>query len=137
VDRGTENVEVMVTLLFWKIRKPDHVILIRGNHETEGVSKNPEYNTEHGSNFCKSLKVQFAPEGTPDSECDRYEIEGANPHIIIKRVRPQGLQEHAARSACGWECVCRARRATDRKKRAKKFFAILTANDNRGDAGQC
>jgi hypothetical protein len=38
VDRGTEDVEVMVTLLFWKILEPDHVFLIRGNHETEKIS---------------------------------------------------------------------------------------------------
>jgi diadenosine tetraphosphatase ApaH/serine/threonine PP2A family protein phosphatase len=38
VDRGTEDIEVMVTLLLWKILKPKHVFLIRGNHETEDTS---------------------------------------------------------------------------------------------------
>ncbi|ODV74466.1 protein serine/threonine phosphatase [Cyberlindnera jadinii NRRL Y-1542] len=39
VDRGSWSVEVIVTLLFYKILYPDHLHINRGNHETDGMNK--------------------------------------------------------------------------------------------------
>lgn len=39
VDRGSFSVEVMLTLLAWKLALPDHFHLLRGNHETKNMNK--------------------------------------------------------------------------------------------------
>jgi serine/threonine-protein phosphatase PP1 catalytic subunit len=38
VDRGTRSIEVMITLLALKILSPKKMHILRGNHETEGIS---------------------------------------------------------------------------------------------------
>ena len=40
VDRGDYSIEVLALLFSLKIKFPDHVFLIRGNHECESVNKN-------------------------------------------------------------------------------------------------
>jgi len=39
VDRGSFSVEIMITLLAWKILLPDHFHMARGNHETRNLNK--------------------------------------------------------------------------------------------------
>ncbi|OHT07610.1 serine/threonine protein phosphatase [Tritrichomonas foetus] len=38
VDRGPQSVEIMCLLLALKLRYPNHIFLLRGNHETEEIS---------------------------------------------------------------------------------------------------
>jgi diadenosine tetraphosphatase ApaH/serine/threonine PP2A family protein phosphatase/Ca2+-binding EF-hand superfamily protein len=38
VDRGEESVEVLATLLLLKLADPEHVVLLRGNHEDELIA---------------------------------------------------------------------------------------------------
>jgi diadenosine tetraphosphatase ApaH/serine/threonine PP2A family protein phosphatase len=51
VDRGAEDIEVMATLLFWKIIKPEHVFLIRGNHETKQTSTDYRFQARVDARF--------------------------------------------------------------------------------------
>lgn len=39
VDRGSFSVEVILTLLAWKLALPDHFHMIRGNHESKSMTK--------------------------------------------------------------------------------------------------
>lgn len=39
IDRGSFSVEVIVTLLSWKVLYPDHFFMSRGNHETTNLNK--------------------------------------------------------------------------------------------------
>mmetsp|Transcript_8651 Transcript_8651/g.13417 ORF Transcript_8651/g.13417 Transcript_8651/m.13417 type:complete len:211 (+) Transcript_8651:659-1291(+) len=39
IDRGSFSVEVIVTLLSWKICFPNHFFMSRGNHETKNLNK--------------------------------------------------------------------------------------------------
>ena len=39
VDRGSFSVEVIITLLAWKILNPEKFFLNRGNHETKNLNK--------------------------------------------------------------------------------------------------
>jgi len=39
VDRGSWCVEVMMTLLAWKVLYPNHFFLNRGNHESRNLNK--------------------------------------------------------------------------------------------------
>lgn len=38
VDRGSFSIEVIVTLLVWKLDRPGKVILLRGNHECQQMT---------------------------------------------------------------------------------------------------
>lgn len=39
IDRGSFSVEVIITLLSWKICFPNHFFMSRGNHETKNLNK--------------------------------------------------------------------------------------------------
>lgn len=39
IDRGSFSVEVIMTLLSWKICLPNHFFMSRGNHETKNLNK--------------------------------------------------------------------------------------------------
>lgn len=39
VDRGAWGLETLLLLAAWKLALPDHVLLLRGNHETATCSK--------------------------------------------------------------------------------------------------
>jgi len=39
IDRGSFSVEVIMTLLSWKICYPNHFFMSRGNHETRNLTK--------------------------------------------------------------------------------------------------
>ena len=39
VDRGSFSVEIIITLIAWKILLPEHFHLARGNHETKNLNK--------------------------------------------------------------------------------------------------
>lgn len=40
VDRGSFSVEVFISLLIFKIKMPQSIYLLRGNHETESICTN-------------------------------------------------------------------------------------------------
>lgn len=46
VDRGDHSLEVMMSLLIWKIRCPDQVYLLRGNHECISVNQRYGFKNE-------------------------------------------------------------------------------------------
>lgn len=52
-QRGDYSVECMIYLLCMKVLAPDHVFLLRGNHETRELQK--EFT------FCKELQARFGP----------------------------------------------------------------------------
>ena len=39
VDRGSFSVEVILTLLAWRVLLPGHMHMARGNHESKGMNK--------------------------------------------------------------------------------------------------
>lgn len=39
IDRGSFSVEVIITMLAWKVRFPNHFFMARGNHETKNLNK--------------------------------------------------------------------------------------------------
>ncbi|CAJ1426780.1 unnamed protein product [Effrenium voratum] len=51
VDRGDANVDVLLTVLAWKVQFPDRVFVLRGNHEDENI------NCRYG--FDKECKERF------------------------------------------------------------------------------
>ncbi|VDO92463.1 unnamed protein product [Soboliphyme baturini] len=46
VDRGTENLEVICTLLILKILHPEDFFLLRGNHESRAINRNYGFSLE-------------------------------------------------------------------------------------------
>jgi hypothetical protein len=39
VDRGQNSTEVICLLIAWKIKFPNHIFLLRGNHETQAITR--------------------------------------------------------------------------------------------------
>lgn len=39
VDRGSFSVEIMLTLIAWKVQNPNCIHLTRGNHESKNMNK--------------------------------------------------------------------------------------------------
>lgn len=39
VDRGSFSVEVILTLMAWRVLLPGHMHMARGNHESKGMNK--------------------------------------------------------------------------------------------------
>lgn len=39
IDRGSFSVEVILTLLAWKVALPKHMFMARGNHESKSLNK--------------------------------------------------------------------------------------------------
>jgi serine/threonine-protein phosphatase PP1 catalytic subunit len=60
VDRGQNSTELICLLLAWKIKFPQHIFLLRGNHETQAITKmygffdevKRRYNPPLWRNFC-------------------------------------------------------------------------------------
>jgi serine/threonine-protein phosphatase 2B catalytic subunit len=46
VDRGNFSIEVLCLLLSLKINFPEHIIMLRGNHESEQMTSNFNFRTE-------------------------------------------------------------------------------------------
>jgi serine/threonine-protein phosphatase 5 len=44
VDRGSFSVEVIITMIAWKILYPEHFHMARGNHESKNLNKIYGYN---------------------------------------------------------------------------------------------
>jgi diadenosine tetraphosphatase ApaH/serine/threonine PP2A family protein phosphatase len=59
VDRGTENVEVLLFLFTIKVLFPDHVYLIRGNHECPSVCSFYGFKDECDAKLTDALYAKF------------------------------------------------------------------------------
>lgn len=60
VDRGSFSVEVMMTLVAWKLALPDHVHLTRGNHETKNMNKMYGFEGEVKAKYDMKLMELFS-----------------------------------------------------------------------------
>mmetsp|Transcript_1260 Transcript_1260/g.1215 ORF Transcript_1260/g.1215 Transcript_1260/m.1215 type:complete len:357 (+) Transcript_1260:18-1088(+) len=60
VDRGSFSVEVMLTLIAWKIVFPNHVHLTRGNHETKNMNKMYGFEGEVKAKYDMKLMELFS-----------------------------------------------------------------------------
>jgi serine/threonine-protein phosphatase PP1 catalytic subunit len=59
VDRGSNSVECFALLLALKVRYPKNVWLLRGNHETPGISQMYGFFTECSLRYNQNLWVRF------------------------------------------------------------------------------
>lgn len=59
VDRGTNSLEVIALLLSLKIKFPNHVYLIRGNHETREMTECYGFMVECQSKHSKDVYLEF------------------------------------------------------------------------------
>jgi serine/threonine-protein phosphatase 5 len=68
IDRGSFSVEVILTLLSWKVCYPQHFFMTRGNHEAMSLNKmwcidiktNAPPSTKHGNTFNYRFSKCFA-----------------------------------------------------------------------------
>lgn len=59
VDRGRHSIETFTILLAMKVRYPDSVYLLRGNHETEDISRLYGFFAECASRYNQALWERF------------------------------------------------------------------------------
>jgi len=59
VDRGTQSLEVICLLLALKLRYPNHIFLIRGNHETREMTEQYGFLVECSSKLNKAIYNEF------------------------------------------------------------------------------
>jgi diadenosine tetraphosphatase ApaH/serine/threonine PP2A family protein phosphatase len=59
VDRGFFGVEVMTLLFALKCKFPQHIYLLRGNHETQAISQSYGFLAECQKKFCTILFAEF------------------------------------------------------------------------------
>jgi serine/threonine-protein phosphatase PP1 catalytic subunit len=59
IDRGPQNIETIALLLVYKILYPEHVFLLRGNHETSDVNALHGFKSECSSRYSPRLWTIF------------------------------------------------------------------------------
>lgn len=59
VDRGSFAVEIMITLLCWKVLYPEHFHMARGNHETRNLNKLYGYFVINNFRFEGEVKKKY------------------------------------------------------------------------------
>lgn len=60
VDRGSFSVEVIVTLIAWKLLYPNHLFMSRGNHESKNLNKLYGFEGEVKSKYDEQLYELFS-----------------------------------------------------------------------------
>ena len=59
VDRGTQSLEVICLLLAYKVKFPNHIYMIRGNHETREMTEQYGFQVECQSKQNKQTYLEF------------------------------------------------------------------------------
>ena len=59
VDRGNQSIETICLLLAYKVRYPDKMFLLRGNHECESITRIYGFYDECKRRYSVSLWIDF------------------------------------------------------------------------------